>query len=27
MQVVYIKEVENLDANPELVDWFPKKDW
>ncbi|KAJ8446978.1 hypothetical protein Cgig2_006606 [Carnegiea gigantea] len=25
--VVYTEEVENLDANPEIVDRFPKKDW
>ncbi|KAJ8435792.1 hypothetical protein Cgig2_030658 [Carnegiea gigantea] len=27
MQVEYTEEVEKLDKNPEIVDWFPKEDW
>jgi len=27
MQVAYSKEVENLEKNPEILDWCPKEDW
>jgi len=27
MQVAYRKEMESLDKNQEIVDWFPKEDW
>jgi len=27
MQVAYSEEVENLEKNPEILDWCPKEDW
>jgi len=27
MQVAYREEVENLEKNPEILDWCPKEDW